>query len=457
MLLLLIQGLHLIFHQAEDVLEHTLQEVSLSNLKKAGPELLSWDVQPFIMHKRASLPKCALEQLKGSLLEEIPVLDGDKNVPTSRFDDSDDENGNQEVNVNQDGTHIDLHLNAKKFKQDAICTIQTVEHIPIGLHCEEQVEDEFGMFIKVTEIEGNNLGKDSQAGEGDQDVHVASRTLEQSNAVSHVELQDNPMENVQNADADLMVVQKYGDRPCQNVVMDESNYVENGALQKGSSGDAAKAEMEHPCVGQLCENEDERFNIALKKSLFLSFPVQTTSRSCGESWPDRTNFCVKCNQNGEVLVCNSSGCPLLVHESCLDSAARFDDKGNFYCPLCTYSLSISEYLEAKDKTSLARKELAAFMELCSKELTEEQRKLQGHSILNGDEEFVAIQESGHLGEIEHNFISQNREVNHGPSASCLNGNKLCVEEKTSMCGAADVEVEGDIVEELLEPQITDPP
>ncbi|XVE75643.1 hypothetical protein DITRI_Ditri12bG0109600 [Diplodiscus trichospermus] len=502
----------------EDVLKCILQEASLSDLKKAGPELLRWDVQPFIKHKRASLPKCALEQLKASILKEIPVLDGHENVPTPRFDDSDSENGNQDgnlipqisenddevlqdellernvlpskrcrndmvtenvvglVSVNQDSMDNDLHLNVKKFKQDA--TIQSFQPNSIRLHGEGLLKNESGMITKATEIENNNLGKDSQADEDDQDMHVASRTLEQSNAVNHVELQNNQKENVQNADADVMVEQKYGDRPWETVVMDESDYVENDALQKGSSADAgenidrgfplsspnsasadvlqqnihpdeAKADMEHPCVEQIRENEDERFNIALNKSLFLSSHCRPSQDPVGKVGWTEQNFCVKCNQNGQVLVCSSSGCPLVVHESCLDSAARFDDKGNFYCPFCAYSLSISEYLEAKDKTSLARKELGAFMELCSKILTEEQWKLQSHSRLNGGEEVVGIQEGGLLGEREHDFVSHNREVNHGPSASCLNGNQLCVEEETSMCATVDIQVENNEEEEKV--------
>ncbi|XWS20886.1 hypothetical protein CRYUN_Cryun30bG0007500 [Craigia yunnanensis] len=64
----------------EDVLEHILQEVPFLNLKNAGPELLRWDVEPFIMHKRASLPKCVLEQFKDSILEKNHVLDGDEEI-----------------------------------------------------------------------------------------------------------------------------------------------------------------------------------------------------------------------------------------------------------------------------------------------------------------------------------------------------------------------------------------
>ncbi|XWS25971.1 hypothetical protein CRYUN_Cryun27aG0113400 [Craigia yunnanensis] len=448
----------------------------------------------------------SLEQLKGSNLEKIPVLDGDENC-------------------NQKGNLIpQITENDNEVLQDGL----------LERNLSDLVD---GNLVGLVSVNQDSMHNDYHlnAGEGDQDLHVASRTLEQSNVVGDVELKDNQMENVQNVDADVRVEQKYGDRPCQDVVMDELNYVENGALQKGPSGYAggnidqgfplsspnstsadglqqnidpgeAKADMEHPCADQICENEDERFDIALKKSLFLSSQCRPSQDPAGKAVWTEQKFCVKCNRNGQVLLCSSSGCPLVVHESCLLSAARFDDKGNFYCPFCAYSLYISKYLEAKEKTSLARKELPAFLEICSKKHTEEQRKLQSHSRLNGDEELGGIQESGHLAEKEHDFISQNREVNHGP-ASCLNGNKLCVEEETSMSGAVDVqgennegeervvlgdrsmreheeevlqaklksnddnqtnenietvtanqvEVEGDIVKEAVEPQITDQP
>lgn len=38
-----------------------------SDLRVGGPGLLKWDIRPFIIHKRASLPKCALKQVSTSL------------------------------------------------------------------------------------------------------------------------------------------------------------------------------------------------------------------------------------------------------------------------------------------------------------------------------------------------------------------------------------------------------
>lgn len=52
----------------EDVLQSILQETSVSDMKGAGLEVWKWNIHPFIAHKRASTPHCALEQLKNELL-----------------------------------------------------------------------------------------------------------------------------------------------------------------------------------------------------------------------------------------------------------------------------------------------------------------------------------------------------------------------------------------------------
>ncbi|OMO89592.1 hypothetical protein CCACVL1_07748 [Corchorus capsularis] len=537
-----------------DVLQQILREVSIPKLKRACPELLRWDVHPFIMHKRASLPKCALEQLKDTILNEIHVLDGDKNGPKWWPDDSDDENSNQEgnlipqvhendnevlqdrllektltpskrcgsdliaanlvgaVNGNKDSICNDLLVNAKKFKQEATCTVQSFEQIPITLNGDEQLEDETERSTKGTEMEGDNMRKDSQAGEGEQisnaqnaDImveqnvvmvvpsHVENAVLqkspsgdandfqvnaekfkkdatctvqsfeqipislngdeqlddetERSTKVTEMEGDNtrkysqagegNQMENAQNVD--MMVEQTCGDRPFQNVVMVVPSHVENAALQKNPGSDAkenfnqgfplscpisssvdglqqnhvpvkANADMEHPRAEQMSEHEDERIDIALEKSLFLSSQCTPSQDPLGKSGMTEQNFCVKCNKKGKVL-----------------------------------------YLEAKHMTSLARKEVAAFLELCSKKLTLEPWKSTSHPRLNADEDLVGTYESGHLGQRECNFICQDRVVNHGSSAACLNGDKLCLEKETFMVGVVHAQGEKNEEEEKMEP------
>ncbi|CAN4094728.1 unnamed protein product [Withania somnifera] len=73
------------------------------------------------------------------------------------------------------------------------------------------------------------------------------------------------------------------------------------------------------------------------------------------------NLCVKCNEGGQLLICSSNSCSLVVHQSCLGSVPSFHNGGNFYCPFCAYSRAISEYLEVRKLSSLARKDLASFI------------------------------------------------------------------------------------------------
>ncbi|WVY97832.1 hypothetical protein V8G54_029983 [Vigna mungo] len=77
--------------------------------------------------------------------------------------------------------------------------------------------------------------------------------------------------------------------------------------------------------------------------------------------PNEKNLCMKCNKGGQLLACKTTTCPMMVHENCLGASAQFNAKGDFFCPFCTYSRTISEYIEAKKEASLARKELAIFI------------------------------------------------------------------------------------------------
>ncbi|KAF3790208.1 hypothetical protein EJ110_NYTH16893 [Nymphaea thermarum] len=86
-------------------------------------------------------------------------------------------------------------------------------------------------------------------------------------------------------------------------------------------------------------------------------PVDYASLTVGSE----QGFCIKCNEGGNLLSCDSIGCPILVHDSCLGSCASFDNSGKFYCPYCLYRLAAAAYREAKEKVSLTRKALLSFM------------------------------------------------------------------------------------------------
>nr|GME01141.1 DDT domain-containing protein PTM-like isoform X3 [Ipomoea batatas] len=107
------------------------------------------------------------------------------------------------------------------------------------------------------------------------------------------------------------------------------------------------------------EYHEERVEIASKKTAFLS--CQCTYSQDSFATTDVRELCMKCNRGGQLLVCSSETCPLVVHDSCLGSIPNFEKDGKFYCPFCAYSRAISEQMKFKKKASLARKDLAAFL------------------------------------------------------------------------------------------------
>ncbi|CAJ1967535.1 unnamed protein product [Sphenostylis stenocarpa] len=117
------------------------------------------------------------------------------------------------------------------------------------------------------------------------------------------------------------------------------------------------------CGAELSNDSDECHNekeyLEAKKHEFLHSHYNQDFSAMSK--PNKQNLCMKCNQGGQLLACKTTTCQLMVHENCLGAPAQLDGKGNFVCPFCAYSHTISEYVEAKKKASLARKELANFI------------------------------------------------------------------------------------------------
>lgn len=266
---------------------------------------------------------------------------------------------------------------------------------------------------------------------------------------------------------------------CEHDVLLKAPYAASldGAQQKIIDYEAEE-DMDRCCEAGTSSDSDgyhkDNIDVSMKKHEFLSSQC-TYSHDSLAGWTD-TNFCVKCNEGGQLLVCNTSHCPLVAHEICLGSSPRFDNNGNFYCPFCAYSLAISEYLEAKKKASLARKELTKFvrtgLEHQQKELRERlQREKHNLSRQNEDEdplvksgengylkERVSDQtdhDGGHVNEVNnlHFRGSIDDEQQAEPSASCDNvTSSVREEEATVINGTLNVltkEKEGE--EKVIQP------
>lgn len=136
-------------------------------------------------------------------------------------------------------------------------------------------------------------------------------------------------------------------------------------IGKPSNADKENIELSHESEfsGDTDEDHNESTDLASQKNDFLNLQYARGDDSLATGDCTELNLCVKCNDGGNLFVCSSDTCSLVVHENCLVSAPNFDYKGNFYCPFCAYSRAISEYLEGKKKVSLARRDLAAFIGL----------------------------------------------------------------------------------------------
>jgi hypothetical protein len=183
----------------------------------------------------------------------------------------------------------------------------------------------------------------------------------------------------------------------------------DGSQQKIIANEAEEV-MDRCCEAETSSDSDEyhndRIDVSKKKHEFLRSQCTYGHDSLASAGCTDHSFCMRCNEGGQLLVCNTSNCPVVVHENCLGFPSRFDNNENFYCPFCAYSLAISEYLEAKKKVSLAKKELSKFTHMGLKHQPKElidRVHIEKHflSRQSGNEDpHVRSHDHGHLEEIE---------------------------------------------------------
>lgn len=419
----------------EDVLQQILQESPVSELISTSSELLKWDLHPFIVHKRATMPKSALEELKDTIRSSshpyavalrgisgltlnnepagVPVRDGNRNALTSRVLE-----GSSSAQTVPDRSFVvpPLLKKSNRMSQHELCKRTALPSKRRG--CKLATEDLMG---------SENGDQDSD------DLHLNAKKLKQSvdqvsnpllskdgservvaaiRVDSHALLEhchDDHIETPSTANKNGEDVARHG--PVQSVMVDE--------MQQNNNPCEARVGTSHPSEAKIINDDDrfekERENISIKKSHFLSSQCTLSQDPLGTaSWTEQ-NLCAKCNKEGQLLECTASDCPLFVHENCLGFPAKFDDNGNIHCPFCAYSLYISKYLEAKRRVSLAKKDLSAFIravDLRSKEPAEGHEKEHRHSRSEQEKFLVRIRENGDLREKEQNPSSRNgRAVN----------------------------------------------
>lgn len=546
----------------EDVLQSILQETSVSDLNRGGPELLKWDIHPFIMHKRACMPKCALEKVKDAILEGIhPYASlkeyselvnandrgnrittdyGDDGAPVGRIGGSDtdgqinppeessiplpheNENVVEDNSYNRNllhferersgsasqnlaGDHEDqgcvdgdhLQPQAKRFKEDALHdNVSTGQISSTPPQHKDMVEDSFEMVVEDSENRDFHLEKESSQGglegsipvENDHDEDVGidrhGHSLDADNAFQHNqhEIAHNAnkmplsgdglhqysfVDEINRAEprksnaapsvgtSDRLFVNGNKGKSDHSGQQKPSNSVSSNGFHRNTDADEREAGTDHLSEEdesyESDEYEQERVDVGLRKSHFLSSQYMLSHDSLAEAnWTDQ-NLCIKCCKDGKLLVCGAGSCSLVIHENCLVFSPHFDERGDFYCPFCAYSLAISEYLEAKKKAYSARKELKLFIETrqeyrSNKHTQRLLSKRHGSSRQNEDKDLLnkfldyenlvgeKRKQSNNRGQIsegnDHQFQKgKGKKKQVEPLASCIGVNSLCREEE----------------------------
>ncbi|KNA22628.1 hypothetical protein SOVF_032710 [Spinacia oleracea] len=341
----------------EAVLQRIWSETSGS---KGALDELKCVIQSFVKHKKASSPRSTLGVLKDMLVNDthplfaslkevsgvsvgdqcvlnIPFDGGDPTSPPLRSDE--DDHGDKTMLAEENGcsprSGIEDQLGQAYFTngnsptfRGGISSCHTDNHV-------EKVEDA-SHDVDNQCLPRKKLKLDKEYGMQSKHHHS-------------VPVGSNLMCNSAEDGQYHEVIKEYGihDREAYGKDVDEQSrtYVENQDHQ------------------QISPNNDDhcREEIDLsKKNAFLSSQLVCTRDSHGMTETE-LNRCAKCNKGGQLLSCSASSCPLMFHKSCLGCSFSFDDQGNFCCPFCAYSYAASEYVRAKEKVSVARKELSLFI------------------------------------------------------------------------------------------------
>ncbi|KAK3439507.1 hypothetical protein EUGRSUZ_C04382 [Eucalyptus grandis] len=431
----------------KNVLQYMFHNGSASDLEVTANELLKWDLHSFLMHKRTSMPKTALEELKDTILagthphadflnkegrladvchlnrtvihngghtgftrapdvgdtyapntvdepnlvsrptNHVEPLVGDDGIrmclPAKR-NNTDVHAENIERNCNKD-QHHDAHSDAKRAKQQDSDEIKDREESPVVLTGRLGFERNDGCSDReMANLVKDHMGAvdDDQLLEGDGRHYVQPKTcdvlsngMEQGFSVDDPKRVHDSIEKTKNSESAR--ASEWG----QTFTSNAKDYVVHVVGEDVSSdGD---------------EYRKEEMDVTMKKHEFLYSQSQCPSPHNAfvmVDWSEQ-NVCMKCNEGGQLLVCNTSSCPLMVHENCVGLSAMFDNNGLFYCPFCAYSIAISEYHDAKKEASSTRKSLSAFIRAGLKHHQENLDQMEQNLSGNGTSEIDRV--NGH--------------------------------------------------------------
>ncbi|XP_031379663.1 uncharacterized protein LOC116194894 [Punica granatum] len=444
----------------EDVLEDILEEGSVSDLKLTGGEQLKSQVCQFVMQKRNSMPKPVLQQLKDAILEgthpdaaslkvssglECPsdshrVSGGNVEHSVARLCEPDGRRDNDSImgpNGNSNSAEQDLleqHLERDPSTRivppsKRNLTVLAAEKLAQNSHENPHVDDDFAVHSPTAKKLKPSVPDVMQSERSDSVLVIESDSERDSDAKQNKSDFAQDLMEISNEDRAMAEVPEKFDerRGTGEQLPDGSEHL--GAVQKStprSDPDSSKKPIDGLCGGELQQREiiiedavdlngqqhieeqssdsdgyqNEELDVSMRKNEFLVSQCTSTGDALDNLDSITENVCLKCNEGGQVLVCHTSRCPLVVHENCAHSSTSFDGNGNYFCPFCQYSNAISDYLETKKEAASVRNDLAVFIDTI---LDHQSERLNGMSLVfsrDGIDQLAEVSEDHYCHKVE---------------------------------------------------------
>lgn len=371
----------------EDIFRLLLQKISVFTGRKEESELLMSDLQNYIQNRRCSLPKCTLEQLEVAIQEGHPILESLKD--SSR------------LSTNDPSANITSVTNHKAWNNAVPPEVKQAVHggrvVSVQGNLDLSQSTSLQDPIKTNNISSRCKGIDPAAKDKFSE-HINDRNSPQDEIDPHLRIAKKAKhdDSVRNEATDnLLTVAMVSNELLENVVETGSRMPVVSSVDKLRSEEVdhdlcsgknnfSKEEDDDPTVvgpsvcslrdrtEKECVNDgetdgdsdgfdNEKIDIEIRKQRFLSSQYTFSEDTLSTTQKTELSLCIKCNKDGQLLVCSTRTCMIGLHPSCLGYPVSFDDCRQFYCPFCAYSNAISEHREAKKISSLARKSLITSM------------------------------------------------------------------------------------------------
>ncbi|KAK4782881.1 hypothetical protein SAY86_007255 [Trapa natans] len=400
---------------SEDVLGNILLEGSVSDFRLTGEQLKS-QVCQFIMLKRTTLPKSALQQLKDSIVRDtypeaaslklsggVTWLTDDNRVLVGNVGHSDTcgcqpDRTDNDHNIETNGklNTAEHHCLEQQLEEDSMGRTSTpskrnitaldAENSSQNYQENQHIGDDFPIHspsskkLKQSIPDANKaersntivIESDSYSGRDAGDKFDFAQDQIETSAEHRVVEECAENHDPQKGISDKLHRNKDGHAVQKSTVridygtslkpMDDSSTFQ--FQQRETIDEDVVCLRDQRQVEELSSDSDEYLNddinISMKEE-FLASHCASIGGSLESLEQMKQNICMKCNEGGQLLVCCSNSCPLVVHKYCVDSSNCLNEDGNFLCLFCRYSNAISEYLEAKKEATSARKDLPAFL------------------------------------------------------------------------------------------------